>query len=98
MAHPEDTNYIIEVLADGWDRPVSYNGGSNDQSLIYSAIDNKTSTTAEDAGYVTVHIYPSWITDHCPNAPDASSSEIKSLVRTYGSSGSAWLPVSEELE
>ncbi len=89
-----DTNYILEVISDSWDRPDSF--GQNykpDQSSVYRAVDNRTPGTASSYGYVTVHSFPTWITDICPNAPNCTWSEVRTLTRTKGASGAAWAPL-----
>lgn len=85
-------NYIICICADNYDYAANGYGvqNSEDQSGTYCIIDKQDTTTAAQAGYTPGAAYPAWITTVCPNAPDATHTEAKSLIRTEGASGAAW--------
>ena len=77
-------NYILEVIADSWNRPASFGAqDSTDINGIYRVVDNKTNGTAASYGYETAHVFPSAITDICPNAPDCTHGEFKTLARKF---------------
>jgi len=85
MGHPEDTNYIIEVISDGWSRPDSF-GPDLDPDLrygLYRIMDNGTSGTAASYGYTTAHSYPQALLDIAPNLPDCTASEAATLQKHF---------------
>ncbi len=90
MSH-DKVNYIIEVIADNWDRPESFGAqDSVDQSGTYRIIDNRTDGVAAYYEYFTTHTFPPWITKICPFAPDCNHEEALELGNTQGPSGFAW--------
>lgn len=98
MVHRMHTNYIIEVIADGWDRPGSFGSqDSVDQSGTYRVVDNSTAGDAASYGYATAHVFPSWVTDICPSAPNCTHGEAHALVSSQGASGAAWYNSSQIL-
>ena len=76
MAHPMDTCYVLAYIPDGFTWPSSFKGAGNiDQSGTYEIHDDQSEKTAENQGYTTAHVFPTWITDICPNAPDCRYSD-----------------------
>ncbi len=90
MAHSQDTNYIIEVIADGWARPASFNGSPDPDPATgnYRIVDNQTGGLAASYGYITSHEFPAGILAICPNAPDSSYTEAKALTENIVWTGS----------
>ena len=95
MSHnPRSEMFILEYITDGWVRPESFGEDfPEDQGNSYAAVSNDQHGNAASYGYTTSHVYPTWVTDHCPNAPDANWDEMKSLMSTEGAVNETWMEI-----
>lgn len=78
----KEYDYILEVIADGWDRPAYFGLVDDHPTLGYRIVKSRTPGSASSHGYNTVHVFPIDVTTHCPNAPDCTHGEIGNLVES----------------
>lgn len=81
-------NCIIIQLADGFTIPATYGAqtpnGAESQDGKYLIIEKADDCDAAEIGYTPGMAYDLYITDHCPDAPDATETEIKTLLNDSG--------------